>query len=422
MSGVYVLHGPQFAADPQAFYADMRQRYGAIAPVEIAPDVTAHLVISYRAALDLLRDEQTWSKDVRRWQATLPPDSPVLGMLGWRPNALFADGPTHTRYRQVITDAFARVQPHHLRQLVQDLADQLIDTFAPAGRADLVGQYARLLPLHLFNRLYGLDDDRATELIDSLAQIVQSGDQADEGNRRFLAYMTDLVAAKQRRPGHDITSWILNHPNRLTEEEALHHAIVTLGAGQEPTTHLISNALSRMLSDDDYYATYSDGTLTPQQAINIVLRSEPPLANYGAHVARHDTRLHGHDIRAHTLVLISYAAAGSDPDGPGSNPASGTGAHLAWSAGPHQCPVREPAMLIATTAIEALAARCTDLQLEIPREQLPWRTGALHRALDNLPVRFTPTSPRRTERNTAWHSNPFTASVSTPPAPTCPVR
>ena len=36
------------------------------------------LVTDYRAALDLLHDEQTWSKDSREWMTTVPANTPVM--------------------------------------------------------------------------------------------------------------------------------------------------------------------------------------------------------------------------------------------------------------------------------------------------------------------------------------------------------
>lgn len=395
--GAFPLYGPEFAQDPQGAYAEMRARHGAVAPVEIAPGVPAHLVIGYWACRDLLQDTGTWSKDPRAWQETVPADSPVLGMLMWRPNPLFTDDETHARYRRVVTDCFARLEPHALRALTQDLCTTLITSFAAAGRADLVNQYARLVPLYLFNRLFGLADDAAPRLVSALAGLMESrADTAAAATAEFEGYMTDLYGAKLARRGADLTSWFIDHPERLSAEEIVHHLILTVGAGQEPTTNLISNALSRMLSDERYYATWSDGALTPRDAIAEVLRHEPPMANYAAHYPRWDVHFHGAEIPAHSLTLVSFAAANLDPAGLGDSGRLGDGgAHLAWSAGPHTCPVRQPATQIALTAVEQLTTRCTGLELAVPRERLEWRLGPFHRALAHLPVTFTPVRPAK---------------------------
>src|SRR5205085_1178023 len=59
------LYGPEFAADPARTYSRLR-RYGAVAPVELAPGVPGTLVIGYEAALEVLRDPITFPTDPRR--------------------------------------------------------------------------------------------------------------------------------------------------------------------------------------------------------------------------------------------------------------------------------------------------------------------------------------------------------------------
>ncbi|MBB1252510.1 cytochrome P450 [Streptomyces alkaliterrae] len=389
------LHGPEYAADPHAVYDRLRQ-YGPVAPVEISPGVTAYLVVGYRAALDLLRDTETWSKDSRAWQQTVPPDCPVLPMLGWRPNVLFNDGDVHARYRSVITDSFSLVEPHELRARTVRAADELIREFAGTGEADLVAQYARPLPLLLFNALFGMPEHDSPRLVAALAGMLEarSPEEATAAGAEFERYVLELVALKQREPGDDLASWFMEHPAGLEPEEVVHQIVLTMGAGHEPTSNLISNALSRMLSNPDYYGTLTSGARTALDAVGDVLRHEPPLANYSAHFPRHNVRFHGTWIHANQLVLVSYAAANSAPDGlpPDVDRADG-GAHLAWSAGPHSCPVKQPALLIATTAIERLTGHLCDLELTVPRERLSWRPGPFHRALSQLPARFSPVSP-----------------------------
>lgn len=394
------LYGPEFAADPQAVY-DRLRRYGALAPVEISPGVTALLVTDYRAALELLHDPVTWSKDPRTWQETVPEDSPILPMIGWRPNVMFNDGDLHARYRQVITDGFDRIPPHELRAMVVSIADKLIAGFGADREADLMRQFARVLPLQLFNRLYGLPDSYSDRLISSIAGMMEGDpEQASAANVEFQGYIGELIAAKKRERGRDLTSWFMDHPADLDDEEVTHQIVLTMAAGHEPTANLIGNALSRMLTDDRYYSTLSGGALTPRDAIQDVLLNEPPISNYSAHFPTRDVYFHGTWIRTGQLVMVSYTAAGAqhgrvEAPGAGGSGASGSGggAHLAWSAGAHSCPVPRSALLIATTAIERLTAWLSDIELTVSQDRLTYRPGPFHRALVQLPARFTPISP-----------------------------
>ena len=65
------LYGPEFAADPQAYYSYLRH-FGAAAPVELAPGVEATLVTDYSSALRLLQDSASFRKDSRRSSAAFP--------------------------------------------------------------------------------------------------------------------------------------------------------------------------------------------------------------------------------------------------------------------------------------------------------------------------------------------------------------
>ncbi|WP_247746503.1 cytochrome P450 [Streptomyces oryzae] len=401
------LYGEEFAADPYAVYERLR-KYGAVAPVEIAPGVGAMLVIDYRAALDLLHDSATWSKDSSIWLDSVPEDSAVMPMLRGRPNALFTDGETHARYRKVITDSFARLEPHTIRQMVREVADSLIASFAQDGEADLVGRFARVLPLLVFNRAFGLPDESSELLIQGIAGMFDSKtpEEAAAADAAYTRYITELTQLKQRERGQDLTSWLIDHPAELSAEEVVHQIVVMLGASYEPLSNLIGNALSRMLVDDRYYGNLSGGALTARDALHDVLRNEPPMANYSAHYPRRDIYFHGVWLRAGQLVLVSYAAASTQSGraAPGESTGaagSGGGAHLAWAAGPHACPVQQPALLIATTAIERLTAWLSDIELSVPYDQLKWRPGPFQRGLVALPARFSPVSPD-TAGGTPW--------------------
>ncbi|MFE6499624.1 cytochrome P450 [Kitasatospora sp. NPDC057738] len=385
------IHGPVFAADPQLVYERLR-RHGAVAPVEVAPGVEALLVTDYQAALDLLRDTDTFSKDSRAWQRTVPPDSPLLPVLGYRPTALFSDGETHARYRAVITDALALFEPHRLQRQVAGTAHRLIDRFAAVGHADLIAEYARRLPAFALTTWFGVPQEQREEVVDAITGLIESTARAGASYGKLLAVVTAMVAERRARPRHDLTSMFVTHPVGLDDDEVIRQITLTLIAGHEPTTNLIGNALLRLLTDARYAGSLFGGAMTAHQAIDEVLWHEPPMANLSAHYPRYDITFHGREIKAGTLVLVSYAAANSQAAPPTDDGGlrSGESAHLAWAAGPHACPARDPALLIAITAIEQLGSRLSDLELSTPAEDLLWRPGPFHRALMHLPVHFAP--------------------------------
>ncbi|MER7897761.1 cytochrome P450 [Streptomyces sp. NPDC096046] len=382
-----------FARDPHSYYAALRA-HGPVGWAELAPGVAAYVVTDRRAALDLLRDTETFSHDPRPWEATVPDDSPVLGMMRWRPNTLFADGGAHLRYRTSLLDAFDLVEPHDLRARVHRAVHLLVSRIGPRGEADLVGEFTRPLMALVFNSLFGLPDSAGERLDSALGKLIEGGAQAAAGEAEFGGYVLELISAKRERRGDDLPSWLLDHPAGLTPEEVTWQVFLTLGAGHEPTANLVSNALSRILGNPAYYSTLTSGARPVTDAVLEVLHHETPLANYGIHYARTPLTFHGVWIRAAVPVVISYGAlaqAAERERGEDRHPSDAS--HLSWSAGPHACPVKQHTLLIATEAIERLTQWLPDLEPVLPRERLTWRPGPFHRSLTALPVRFSPRSP-----------------------------
>ncbi|WP_377267806.1 cytochrome P450 [Peterkaempfera sp. SMS 1(5)a] len=398
------IYGAEHDADPSRSYELLRLQ-GPIGLAEIAPGVVVHLITDYRAALDLFHDTGTWSKDTRPWVDQVPPDSPIIPMVQWRPSLFFADGTQHAHLRSVITDSFSLLDPHDVRELTFRFADTLLQGFAEDGTVDLVAQYAQQLPLMVFNALFGMPDEYAPQLLQALTGMV-SNDPARmaDGAQSLNAYLTSLYAAKAELRGHDLTSWFIDHPNQLTPEDVLQQVIIVLGAGNEPLTNLIASTLARMLSDDRYFGTLTTGSLPIQHAIDEALWNDSPLANYSLHFPRHEVSFYGSVIPAGSPVMVSYAAANSCPH---SNPPqeghrSGNKAHLAFAAGPHACPARSIAVLVATAAIERLTSYLPDIKLAVPADELIYRGGPVYRSLTALPARFTPLAPDA-KGVTPWH-------------------
>jgi cytochrome P450 len=387
------LYGPEFAADPQAYYAYLRH-YGAAAPVELAPGVEATLVTDYAAALQLLHDSGTFRKDARRWRAfnegKVGPDSPVAPLLAYRPNCMFADGADHLRLRQAVTDSMARVDTRRLSRSTEQISGYLISQFAGRGSADLLGDYAKQLPLFVFNELFGCPAGIGDRVLFGISGMFD-GVNADKATEVLFGAVGELVALKRSRPGDDVTSWLMRHEARLTDEEMVHQLALLLGAGAEPLRNLIGNTLHRLLTHDRYAR---EGGLI-DEALDDTLWENPPMSNYAPHYPATDVDFAGQRLQAGDLVMVSFAAANTGPALSESRQAGSNRAHLAWSAGPHACPSKEPARHITVTAIEHLFNQVPDLELAVPEDSLTWRPGPFNRALATLPARFTPVRPAR---------------------------
>ncbi|MEK8145241.1 hypothetical protein NKH18_39150 [Streptomyces sp. M10(2022)] len=217
------------------------------------PGIDAFLVTDYQAAVDLLRDTDTFTKD------------PVSGRKGARglTGAARARLPAH---RAVQRRRRPRPLPRrHQRHPRPDraasaegrgrpVARQLIGEFSATGSGDLIAQYARLLPLHVFTASFGVAPEDSERLVRGIVGMMDSAEGAAAAYADLVAVITGLVADRRARPGRDLTTYLLGHPAGLDDEETVRQITLIMSSGHDPTTNLIGNATLRMLSDTRYGA------------------------------------------------------------------------------------------------------------------------------------------------------------------------
>ncbi|MFI9412922.1 cytochrome P450 [Nocardia gamkensis] len=384
------LYSDDFASDPHRVYREARRRYGSLVPVELSPGVPATLVIGYHTALRILNDPDHFPADSRTWQQTVPSDCPVLPLLEWRPAAIRSTGLEHARYRQATVAAIDEIDQFALHTTVEHIAVPLINTFCGDGSADLIAQYAFPLSFAVINAMLGCPLEIGQRAAMGMAAMFEGVD-AERGNAMLNDAMAELVALKRSHPGDDIVSRILGHPVDFSDAEMTQQVLMLYGAGIEPEQNLIVNTLRLMLTDPRFAGGILGGSLSTRDALDEVLFTDPPLSNYCVTFPRQPMLIDGVWLPAHQPVVISMAGCNDDP-------AINTGkytdnrAHLAWSVGPHTCPARSVAYMIAQDAIDQLLDALPEMRLAVPAEQLTWRPGPFHRSLTALPVLF-PESP-----------------------------
>ncbi|MGW5436775.1 cytochrome P450 [Nocardia asteroides] len=386
------LYSEQFAADPQSAYRDMRHRYGSLVPVDLVPGVPATLVIGYRTAVQILNDPDHFPADPRMWQRDIPADCPVLPMMCYRPNAIRTSGTEHVRYRQVTVAGLAGVDLYRLHRTVEQIAMPVINGFCTDGTADLLSQYAFPVIFATINAMLGVPDEIGGRVATGMAQMFEGGDTAVRGAQMLETALYDLVALKRQAPGDDVTTRLVQHPQQLGDEELMNQLLTMYGAGIEPTLNLILNTVRLMLTDHRFAGSLLGGSLSTRDALDEVLYTDPPMANFCTTYPRQPILVDDVWLPANQPVLISMAACNNDPT-IGSGDFLDNRAHLAWSTGPHGCPAKSPAYLIAQEVIDQLLDALPELELAVPEAELVWRPGPFHRALAALPVRFPKTPP-----------------------------
>lgn len=415
------LHEPVPASGRDALWDRLRQENGPVAPVEIEPGVRVWLLLGYQENLSVLQNPHLFTRDTRRWREVVEGRMDLTRpSFSWRPNALYADGAEHTRLRSPIVDALGRVDMAATERTVRRISEELVDSFIADGRADLVSEFAVHLPVLVVNSLYGLPDSYG-HMLGDITKIVfdQDAERGEQGVARMHQYFSGLVNRKRNRPGPDLVSWMLQHPIGLSENEVAHQAALINNASHMPTTHLIGNTVWTLLTDPRIRTAHTDARLSVQSLLDHVMWSNTPFQTLLGRIALQDIRIGGAQIRAGDAVLLGFAPAHRDPsvqreEDNDTGVAGGSRAHLMFGAGPHACPARELARMIAATGVTVLHERLSGLQLDVPAEQLRWHQSPFVRGLRELPVRFVPAAPRGPQ--TAAAGEPHTRGVAVPDA------
>ncbi|MFF2556557.1 cytochrome P450 [Nocardia sp. NPDC058058] len=389
----FPLYAEEFAADPHGNYREMRRRYGSLVPVELAPGVSATLVIGYHDAVRILNDPEHFPADPRIWQQNIPADCPVKPMMEWYPNVLRNAGEAHRRYRQANVHAVDGVDLHGLHAIVEREAIPLINTFCENGSAELITQYAFPLVFAGLNDMLGCPPEIGQRVAAGMAALFDSVDEnAELGMQTLSGALLELIELKRREPSDDMVTRLLQHDAGLDDTEMLANIISIYGAGLEPQQNLIINTLRLILTDDRFAGDVLGGSLSTRDALDEVLFNDPPMANFAISYPRQPMLVGETWLPAHQPVVISLAGCNNDP-AIGGGERIGNRSHLAWSLGPHACPAKSVASLVAQEAIDQLLDALPELRLAVPVDELSWRPGPFHRALAALPVVFPACPP-----------------------------
>jgi cytochrome P450 len=387
---------------PALVYERLRQMHGPVAPVDLL-GVPVWLVLGYEEALEVLRNDHAWPKGLENWRAReegrLPENWPLAPSLDVN-HVLIQGGEGYRSLRSAWDVALKPFQdPRHpqarqLRAKVARDADELITLLSQAGRtgwADLSAQFSRPLPLMVASHLLGFPGSQDDDALMDMWRVLDAGPDAEAALDRLLAALAELGSWKMKKPGDDFPSYLLAAHPGLGVEELSRELMMLLGMTSDHVGILISNTVVEVIGGNvSARASLSAGMI--RETMNRVVMQKPPLVNFVPRFPVADTRLGNYTIAAGDPVWVSVGAAHADPsfsDKVCPSSTISTRAHLAWGAGPRQCPARELATNVASIGMSRLFERLSGLELSLPIDQLPWRSSPFMRGLRSLPVRYT---------------------------------
>jgi cytochrome P450 len=318
---------------------------------------------------------------------------PVMGRT-----LLELEGAEHRASRALVSPSFRTALLERWRsELVEVVVHELIDRFAPRGRAELAREFTFAFPVQVIARIMGLprqDYLRFQRLSIELLNVVYDWDCGIAASASLKAYFTEVLTERRRNPQDDLISTLAESEidgTRLTDDEIFAFLLLILPAGVETTYRASGNLLVALLTEPALMEALRADRSMLRGAFEEALRWEPPITTVVRRAVR-DCELGGVEIPAGSHVSVSVAAANRDPtrypDPDRFDPTRRNIAHLTFGGGPHLCLGMHLARMEGAVAINALLDRLPDLRLD-SNVPAPHVVGVAFRSPAALPVEFT---------------------------------
>ena len=380
---------------PPAEYAE-RRRTCPFGEVRLPSGDPAILLLKYRDVAAAMADPRL-SHDLTA------PDAPRMTLepsFLQDPDILLnKDGEDHLRIRRIVAGAFTPRRVERWKPTIQEVADELIDALLAAGPpTDLVADYCFALPVRIICRLLGVPEEDTgpfrvwSGAFASAAKMEPEERAAHIG--AFLAYITELIAARRAQPGEDLIDDLIaarDGADRLTEHELLVMVTGLIAAGNETTSTALSRFPVELLEDDRrlWVDLLKDPAVLPA-AVDELLRFTGLSNSTLLRLAVADVELPGGTVKAGQAVAITGNGALRDPE---AYPDPDTirfdrdaPPTLIFGGGPHYCLGAHLAKAELVIGLGTLLRRLPTLRMTGTRDELAFSGGEIVDSMIELPV------------------------------------
>ncbi len=299
---------------------------------------------------------------------------------------IFEDPPIHDVHRKLLSRMFTPRKIAGLEPLIRDFCAQLLDPLVGSGRFDFVKDLGAIMPMKVISMLLGIPEhdqeyirDRGNaQLRTEAGKPMKAAEQGLSVGEQFEAY----IDWRAQNPSDDIMTELLNvefvdqtgTTRRLTREEILVYLNVVAGAGNETTTRLIGWA-GKVLAEhpDQRRELVANPGLIPQ-AIEELLRFEPPAPHMARYVTR-DVTLYDQTVPEGSVMMMLLGSACRDERQFGSDAGKfdiyrEARPHLTFSVGTHFCLGSALARLEGRVAVEEILKRFPEWDVDLPSAKL----------------------------------------------------
>jgi len=289
-------------------------------------------------------------------------------------------------HRKLLSRMFTPRKIGALEPMIRDFCAQLLDPLVGSGRFDFVKDLGAIMPMKVISMLLGIPEndeeyirDRANaQLRTEAGKPMKAVERGLSVGEQFEAY----IDWRAKNPSDDIMTDLLNvefvdetgTTRRLTRNEILVYLNVVAGAGNETTTRLIGWAGKVLAEHPDQRRELVENPALIPQAIEELLRYEPPAPHMSRYVTRNVT-LYDQTVPEGSVMMMLLGAACRDerqfgPDASKFDIHREVRPHLTFSVGTHFCLGSALARLEGRVALEEILKRFPEWDLDLANAKL----------------------------------------------------
>jgi cytochrome P450 len=312
---------------------------------------------------------------------------------------IFEDPPVHTIHRSLLSRVFTPRQMNALEPKIRELCAQSLDPLVGAGGFDFIADLGAQMPMRVIGMLLGIPEEDQEAIRDHVdAQLrTKAGEPMRHSQDGFVLgeIFADYVDWRSEHPADDLMTRLLTTEfedetgtaRTLSRDEVLTYVNVVAGAGNETTTRLIGWAGKVLAEHPDQRRQLVENPSVIPNAIEEILRYEPPAPHVGRYVAR-DVEHYGQTVPEGSAILFLVGAANRDdrrfPDGDRFDVHREIGQHLAFGYGAHFCLGAALARVEGRVALEEVLKRFPEWDVDYANAKLA--STSTVRGWETLPV------------------------------------
>ncbi|MBU8810465.1 cytochrome P450 [Mycolicibacterium goodii] len=298
---------------------------------------------------------------------------------------IFEDPPIHNIHRNLLSRMFTPRKVLALEPQIREFTTRCLDAVAGSDTFDFVNDLGEQMPMRVIGMLLGIPEDRQRAI-------------ADHGEETLQGQTVDALATgevfgefidwRMENPSDDIMTDLLNAQfedetgtvRKLRRDELLLYLTVIATAGSETTTRALGWAGKTLADHPDQRRDLVENPGLIPQAIEELLRWEPPALQIARYVTR-EVEYYGQTVPAGSAMLMLVGAANRDhrrfpPNGDVFDIHREQFSHMTFGAGTHFCMGNALARLELRVALEEILKRYPEWEVDWDNAE-PSQTAAV---------------------------------------------